>query len=206
MSNLSSMLSDLASAIDSGQFGGGIHLPAGAEAACGPVAGFLRGLGEFVAVADANADMGFSIMNRLDAIERQVIQRDAQMSLTFDGEREQLKAIIEAQSKQLMDITHTLREGLRRLDAPPANLAAAYEVLATLRATPADGAPREVVDALRDLDVALSTEHVEMAGRKMELLRRVVEEADDFLDNVDHDEAGTTQSLREALADLRDGP
>lgn len=43
-----------------------------------------------------------------------------------------------------------------------------------------------------------------MTGRKIELLTRVVEGVEDLLDSAEVN--GDTQSLRDALAEVRDGP
>lgn len=59
-------------------------------------------------------------------------------------------------------------------------------------------------EVLRELDVCLSGEHIEMTGRKIELLTRVVEGVEDLLDSAEVN--GDTQSLRDALAEVRDGP
>jgi hypothetical protein len=212
MSDFGALLRDLGQSVEQAQWGGPVSIPHDWWAAMGGLGKGLVALADFADNLDTTATLANEIKQQLweekneRAAERQQMhfafgEESKARILLFEAERKEMKAVVEAQSETLAGINRKLTNLLK----PKDDLAAAHEVLEILRATPSDGAPRELVDVLRKLDVSLTTEHVARAGRKVELLQRVVQEAEDLLEEAEvSDEAGS--ALREALADVQDGP
>jgi len=199
------MLRNLGTSLEAGQWGGSIIVPHEMQAAVGALSKGIGALAEFADQLQSTAGIADDLQLQLREEATIRANRDSQMQLTFDEERKKLGAVIEQQSAALEAQSETITEIHRKLDtllAPQPDLAAAQEALELLRSTPSDGASRELVDVLRKLDDALTSEHVEKTARKIARLGRVVAEAEDLLE-LDGAEVEGLDGLREALANVQ---
>ena len=198
VTDFSSTLDSLATALESAQYGT-FNVPFELQSSMTTWASGVRAFAGFV---DHVEQTGSAISNFTALLEAEILERkarDSQMGLAFEGEREKIKHELMGQSEQLARMEVLLERALQ----PQPTMVAAIDALALLRQTPSDGAPREVVVALQQLDEALTDPQIEASARKVDLLLRVVGEAEDLIEvtAASDDHAG----LREALADLRQG-
>ncbi len=206
MSDLAFMLRNLATSLESTQWGGSFVVPPELGPFCTAMGKGLNSLAEFTEQLERTAGIADNIEGVLQREASARKERDQQVLMGFDSEREVLVAVVEQQSAVMEAQSETITAIHRKLntllDTPESDLVAAHETLELLRSTSSDGAPRELVTVLEKLDAALTTDHVEKAARKMKLFQRVVAEAEDLLE---FSEGGEDQTgLREALADVQD--